>query len=70
VVDPHSSYQLAENVELFTIIQNMFNNNYATFRIFGDVTKTPLPGAPNPTDPRFITVAAPLAVFGGVRVRF
>jgi iron complex outermembrane recepter protein len=70
VVDLHSSYQLTENVELFALIQNLFDRNYATFGIFGDVTKTPLPGVPNPSDPRFITVAAPLAVFGGVRVKF
>jgi len=69
-VDLHSSYQLTKNLELFAIIQNAFNNNYATFGIFGDVTKTPLPGVAMPSDPRFVTLAAPLAVFGGVRVRF
>jgi len=70
VAQLHSSYQVTENVELFAIIQNLFNNNYATFGIFGDVTKTPLPGVANPSDPRFVTLAAPVAVFGGVRVRF
>jgi iron complex outermembrane receptor protein len=70
VVNLHSSYQLAENVELFALIQNLFDRNYATFGIFGNAMKTPLPGVPNPFDPRFITVAAPLAVFGGIRVRF
>jgi iron complex outermembrane recepter protein len=69
-VDLHSSYQITQNVELFAIIQNLFNNNYATFGIFGDVTKTPLPGVPNPSDPRFVTIAAPVAVLGGLRVRF
>ncbi|HYZ39255.1 MAG TPA: TonB-dependent receptor, partial [Stellaceae bacterium] len=69
-VDLHSSYQLTDNVELFALIQNLFNKNYATFGIFGDVTKTPLPGVPNPSDPRFITMAAPLSAFGGLRIRF
>jgi hypothetical protein len=40
-----------------------------TFEIFGDVTKTPLPGVANPSDPRFVTLAAPVAVFGGIRIR-
>ena len=70
VTELHSSYQVTENVELFVILQNLFNNQYATFGIFGDVTKTPLPGVSNPSDPRFVTFAAPLAAFGGVRVRF
>ena len=70
VVQLHSSYQVTDNVELFAIIQNLFNNNYATFGIFGDVTKTPLPGVANPSDPRFVTLAAPVAVFGGLRIRF
>jgi iron complex outermembrane recepter protein len=70
VVDLHSSYQITRNVELFALIKNLFDRNYTTFGILGDVTKTPLPGVPNPSDPRFITVGAPLAVFGGVRVRF
>ncbi|MBV8506135.1 MAG: TonB-dependent receptor, partial [Alphaproteobacteria bacterium] len=66
----HSSYQIANNVELFAIIQNFFNNQYASYGIFGDVTKTPLPGVPNPSDPRFITVGTPIAAFGGLRIRF
>ena len=61
---------MTENVELFAIIQNLFNNKYATFGIFGDVTKTPLPSVANPSDPRFVTLAAPVSVFGGIRVRF
>jgi iron complex outermembrane receptor protein len=69
-LDLHSSYQITQNVELFAIIHNVFNNNSATFGILGDVTKTPLPGVANPSDPRFVTIAAPVSVFGGVRVRF
>ena len=70
VAQLHSSYRIAKNIELFAIIQNLFNNNYATFGIFGDVTATPLPGVPHPSDPRFVTVAAPLAAFAGIRIRF
>jgi hypothetical protein len=53
---------------MFAIIQNAFNNNYATFGIFGDVTKTALPGVSMPSDPRFVTLVAPVSVFDGIRV--
>jgi iron complex outermembrane receptor protein len=69
-LDLHSSYHLTKNIELFAILQNVFNFNYATFGIFGDVTKTPLPGVPMPSDPRFVTITAPISVFGGVRITF
>ncbi len=70
VVNLRSSYKLAEHVELFALIQNLFDKKYATYGIFNDPTRTPLPGVPNPTDPRFVSVAPPLAVYGGVRVKF
>jgi iron complex outermembrane recepter protein len=70
VVNLHSSYQLTDNVELFGLIENLFDNKYATLGIFGDVTKTPLPGVANPSDPRFVSVAPPLAAYGGIRIRF
>jgi hypothetical protein len=50
-------------------VQNLFDSKYATYGIYGDPTRTPLPGVPNPTDPRFVSVAPPLAVYGGVRVK-
>jgi iron complex outermembrane receptor protein len=70
VLNLHSSYRVTKNVELFVVVDNVANNDYATFGIFGDVTKTPLPGVPNPTDPRFVSVAPPVAAFGGVRIKF
>ena len=42
----------------------------AGFGIFGDVKKSPLPGVANPSDPRFVSLAPPLAAFGGIRIRF
>lgn len=70
VVNLHSSYQVTRNVQLFVLIQNLFDRKYATYGIFGDVTATPLPGVPNPSDPRFISLAPPLAAFGGLRIAF
>jgi iron complex outermembrane recepter protein len=70
VVNLRSSYRVTDNVEVFALVENLFDNKYATFGIFGDVTKTPLPGVANPSDPRFVSAAPPLAVYGGIRVRF
>jgi len=69
VVNLRSSYKLTDNFEIFALVQNLFDSKYATYAIYGDPTRTPLPGVPNPTDPRFISVAPPLAVYGGVRVK-
>jgi iron complex outermembrane receptor protein len=70
VASLRSTYRVTENIEIFALIKNLFDNKYATYGIFNDPTKSPLPGVPNPTDPRFVSVAPPLSVFGGVRVKF
>ncbi len=70
VVNLHTSYKVTPYLELYALIQNLFDNKYATYGIFNDPTRTPLPGVPNPTDPRFVSVAPPLAAYGGIRVRF
>lgn len=70
VVNLHSSYRVTDNVEVFALVQNLFDAKYATFGIFGDPTRTPLPGVANPSNPRFVSVAPPLAVYGGLRLRF
>lgn len=70
VINLHSAYEITDNVELFALVQNLTDSKYASFGIFGDVTSTPLPGVANPSDPRFVSVGAPLAAFGGLRVRF
>jgi iron complex outermembrane receptor protein len=70
VVNLRSSYRITNNVELFALVENLFDNKYATFGIYGDVTATPLPGVAKPTDPRFISVAAPRSVYGGIRLKF
>jgi len=70
VVNLHSAYEITDDVELFALVQNLTDSKYATFGIFGDVTSAPLPGVAAPSDPRFVSVGAPLAAFGGLRVRF
>jgi iron complex outermembrane receptor protein len=70
VANLRSSYQVTDNIQLFGLIKNLFDNKYATYGIFNDPTKSPLPGVANPSDPRFVSVAPPIAVYGGVKITF
>ena len=72
VVNLHSTYKVTDNVELFANIQNLLDSKYATFAQFGDPTGAGAPGVPASgigVDNRFLAPAAPIAVFGGVRIR-
>jgi len=73
VVNLHSSYEVTKNFELFADISNLFDTRYATFGEFGDPTGVGAPGVPTNgigVDNRFVSPAAPIAVFGGVRITF
>jgi iron complex outermembrane recepter protein len=77
VVNLHTAYRVTETVELFANIQNALNARYATFAAFGDPTGLGAPGIPAGAvangpgvDNRFLGPAPPVAVFGGIRIRF
>ncbi len=77
VVEVHSSYRPRHHVRLFLTIENLLDSHYATWGILSDPTGVGAPGIPvhaltnGPgVNNRFISPAAPLEVFGGVRVRF
>ncbi len=67
VVNLHTSYQVTDNVELFGIINNLFNRQYDTFGAFFQTDQIPFL---NLSDPRTVTPAAPLGIFVGMRVTF
>jgi iron complex outermembrane receptor protein len=76
-VNFHTSYTIARQVELFAALNNLFNGKYATWGILSDPTGINAPGIPpngvtnGPgVDNRFLSPAAPLEVFGGVRITF
>ncbi|WP_448205851.1 TonB-dependent receptor [Azospirillum sp. sgz302134] len=69
-LDVNTSYQVTGNVQLFGLVKNVTNAQYATFGTFGGVREIPIAEAPGATDPRFISAAPPRAVYGGVRVTF
>jgi len=67
VVNLTTTYQYSKNVELFGLVQNLFNKHYYTFGTFFDTTEVPFLGL---TDPRTLSPAAPLAVYAGLRAKF
>jgi iron complex outermembrane recepter protein len=77
VVNLHTSYQVGWHVELFGSIDNLFNARYATYGIYSDPTGIGAPGVPADgvtngpgVDNRFLSPAAPIAFYGGVRITF
>jgi iron complex outermembrane receptor protein len=73
VVNLHGSYKVTDHIELFANISNLLDAKYATFGAYGDPTGVNAPGVPVSgigVDNRFIAPGMPLAVYGGVKVRF
>jgi iron complex outermembrane recepter protein len=75
VVNMHTSYQLTKNVEIFGLVQNLFNQHYYSagtfFRTAGFNNSTP--GGNNLmtfNDPRTFIPGMPLAVYAGIKATF
>ncbi len=64
VVNLHSSYKLSDNVEVFGLVRNLFDQHYYTYGTFFDVSTTPYL---NLTDPRTFVPGMPFAAYVGVR---
>lgn len=65
-----TSYQITPNFELFGRIENITNARYYTYGTFSPVTSVFLAQAPDATNPRSYSVAAPIGWFAGARVTF
>src|SRR5215813_14572868 len=67
----HASYQTTKNVELFGLINNLFNKRYALFGTYFDPTSVANVQLPIVlTDHRTEVLGPPLAVYGGIRITF
>ena len=64
VANLHSSYKLSEQVEVFGLVRNLFDQHYYTYGTFFDTTTTPYL---NLTDPRTFLPGIPFAAYVGVR---
>jgi iron complex outermembrane recepter protein len=67
VVNLHTSYQVFKHVELFGLVQNLFDRRYYTFGTFFDPHAIPFLGL---TDPRTLAPGMPLAAYAGLRATF
>ena len=67
----HTSYAITKNVEIFALVNNLFDKRYALFGTFFDPAGVANAGLPVAlTDPRTEVFGQPRAVYGGVRVKF
>ena len=76
-VNLHTTYKPISHLEVFVTVNNLFNRNYGTWGILSDPTGVNAPGVPADgvtngpgVDNRFLSPAAPLEAFGGVRILF
>ncbi len=65
-----TGYQLTPGIELFASVDNITDAKYYTYGTFSPTTAVYLAQAPNATNPRAYSPAAPIGAFGGVRVKF
>jgi iron complex outermembrane receptor protein len=64
-----TSYQLNEKVQVFALVNNVFDKKFATYGTYFDPEGLNLVIANPPTDHRTITPVQPLAVYVGMRVK-
>ena len=64
VVNLHSSYKISDNIEMFGLVRNLFNQHYYTYGTLTDVTEF---GYLNLTDDRTFLPGMPFAAYLGVR---
>ena len=64
IVNLHSSYKVSDNIEVFGLVRNLFDQHYYTYGTFFDVTTAPYL---NLTDPRTFVPGMPFAAYLGVR---
>jgi outer membrane receptor protein involved in Fe transport len=65
-----TSYQLTPHVQIFGRVENIGDARYYTYGTFSPTASVFLVQAPNATNPRSYSPAAPIGGFGGVRVTF
>ncbi|MDP7174085.1 MAG: TonB-dependent receptor [Alphaproteobacteria bacterium] len=71
VFNTHTTYVLSDYVEVFGRIENLFDSNYETFGVLGEIgNDTPIYELPNGiTNPRYLSPGQPFAAYVGVRIR-
>jgi iron complex outermembrane recepter protein len=63
----HTSYQVAKQVQIYGLVQNLFDQRYYTGGALFDITELPN-SAPSLTNPTSLGPARPFAIYGGLRI--
>jgi iron complex outermembrane recepter protein len=66
-VNLHTSYKVTKNIEVYGLVQNLFNQHYYTYGTFFETDSFPYL---NLTDPRTFLPGMPMAAYAGVRATF
>jgi outer membrane receptor protein involved in Fe transport len=69
VVNLSTSYTINKHLQVFGVVENLFNTKYATFGTFSPTSEVPIIEVPDASVTRSLSPGAPLAVYAGVRAR-
>jgi outer membrane receptor protein involved in Fe transport len=70
VLNAHANWQATSHINLFLNAQNLLNRQYYTYGTFSPTNGVFIAQAPNATNPRAYSVAAPIGITAGVKVTF
>jgi outer membrane receptor protein involved in Fe transport len=70
IVNLHSSYDVNKNVQLYGLVNNVFDSKYALFGTYYSAADLALITGGNFSDNRTVVPGAPLAGYGGVKIKF
>ena len=71
-VNLHTSYDVTDHIQIYGLIDNLFDNHFGTYGTFFDTeqgSEASL-GEFDFTDPRSFTPSMPFAAYGGIKVKF
>lgn len=69
VVNLNTSYNVTPNLQIFGMVENLFNTKYETFGTFSPTTEVPILQVPDASNTRSLGPGAPLAFYAGVRAK-
>jgi iron complex outermembrane receptor protein len=69
VTNLHTSYQITKEAQVFGVVTNLFNQKYYTYGTYFELDGVAKALSVGFSDPRTITPAQPLVVYGGLRIK-
>jgi iron complex outermembrane recepter protein len=69
-VDLHTSYDITDNIQIYGLVKNLFNQKYGLYGTYFEFDEVPDLSGPGFTDARTISPSMPFAAYGGVKVKF